>query len=357
MSLRIALLHTRLSGYFAACLRAYQQLTGAELLVYVWPHQKDAPFNPSLFADLGEIRDRHASSEQQIEAAVRDFEPAAILTSGWADRGYVGICRRLRRSGVPVLAGCDPQWTGSVRQRIAGLAAPLYVQKAIDVLWVTGERQAVLARALGFTGDRVWDGYYACDWNAFANAGQSAARPAMPQSKRAFLFVGRYVPVKGLDTLLAAYKLYRGRVSGPWRLRCAGTGPYQSEMAGQGVEDLGFIQPDALPGVMAGASAFVLPSRFEPWGVVVHEAAASGLPLILSDACGAGVHLLRHLYNGYQFPAGDAVALAQAMVAIHKLSDDRRAEFGQASFELSKQYTPQRWAETLARRIQEFSRV
>src|SRR5690606_34557147 len=204
-----------------------------------------------------------------------------------------------------------------------------------------------LARTLGFNGDRLWDGYYACDWDAFASAGQGSARAAAP-FERAFLFAGRYVPVKGLDTLLAAYRMYRGRVSDPWRLRCAGTGPLQSELAGEGVEDLGFIQPDALPAVMAEASAFVLPSRFEPWGVVAHEAAASGLPLILSDACGAGVHLLRHLYNGYSFPTGDAASLARAMVAMHELSDDRRQAFRQASFELSKQYTPQRWAETLA---------
>ena len=350
--MRIALLHTRLSGYLAACLRAYQRMTGAELLIYAWPHQTDAPFDPTLFADLGEVHSRRDTSDEEIEAAVRRFSPDAILTSGWADKGYVRICRSMRRRGVPVIAGCDTQWTGGLRQRVAGLTAPLHVQKVIDVLWVTGERQAVLARSLGFRGNRLWDGYYACDWKAFASAGRDSARTTVSAADRAFLFVGRYVPVKGLDTLLAAYRMYRGRVSSPWRLRCAGTGPLQGELTGDGVEDLGFIQPDALPGVMAGANAFVLPSRFEPWGVVAHEAAASGLPLILSDACGAGVHLLRHLYNGYSFPAGSAASLADAMVAMHELSVDRWRAFGQASFELSKQYTPQRWAETLAQGIE-----
>lgn len=346
--MRLALLHTRLSGYLAACLRAYQRLSGAELLIYAWPHQADAPFDPLLFAGLGEVRSRRDSSDDEIEAAVRDFAPDAVLTGGWADKGYLRICRRMRRRGVPVIAGCDTQWTGGLRQRVAGLTAPWYVQKAIDVLWVTGERQAVLARALGFRDDRLWDGYYACDWGAFAEAGGHASLLSEP----AFLYVGRYVPVKGLDTLAAAYQQYRQQVSQPWGLRCAGTGPLRERLQGEGIEDLGFVQPDALPSVMAHASAFVLPSRFEPWGVVAHEAATSGLPLILSDACGAGVHLLRHLYNGYQFPAGDAAGLARAMVAMHELSDERRAEFGQASFELSKQYTPQRWAETLKHGIE-----
>lgn len=345
--MRLALLHTRLSGYLAACLRALQNQSGTDLLIYAWPQQPEAPFNSAMFADLGDVRNRRDSTDDGIETAVRRFAPDAILTSGWVDKGYVRICRRLGRQKIPVIAGCDTQWTGSLRQRAAGMTAALHVRRAIDVLWVTGERQAVLARALGFHGNRCWDGFYACDWDAFAAAGQAAG-----MSEPAFVFIGRYVPVKGLDTLVAAYKQYRLRVAEPWRLRCAGTGPLQHELQGEGIEDMGFVQPGELPAVMAGGGAFVLPSRFEPWGVVAQEAAAAGLPLILSDACGAGVHLLRHLYNGFQFPAGNAAALADAMVAMHQLPEITRQAFSQAGFELSKQYTPQRWAETLVRGLE-----
>ncbi|MDB4432930.1 glycosyltransferase, partial [Akkermansiaceae bacterium] len=98
---------------------------------------------------------------------------------------------------------------------------------------------------------------------------------------------------------------------------------------------------------MRAASAFVLPSRFEPWGVVVQEAAASGLPLICSDACGAGVHLLRDRWNGRSFAAGDSDHLVECLLWMHQQSDQQLHELGRHSFELSRQYTPARWVEIL----------
>lgn len=373
--MRLAILHTRLSGYLAACLREFKARTAAELLIYCWPNQADAPFNVSMFADLGEIRNRRDHDDAEIEAAVRAFQPDAILTSGWVDKGYVKICKSLRKTGVPVIAGCDTQWKGSVRQHLAAFTAPLHIRKAIDVLWVTGERQAVLARALGYSGERLWDGYYACDWGRFAGVRrdglgvptcrqrretadeeeESISETSPPRwgqvgaarrSDPTFLYVGRYAPEKGLDTLAEAYRIYCGQVERPWRLVCAGAGPLRETLVAAGAEDRGFVQPSDLPALIGEAAAFVLPSRFEPWGVVAHEAAASGLPLILSDACGAGVHLLRDLHNGFLFAAGNAAALARAMVRMHGSTSERRQAFGGASHELSKQYTPQRWAET-----------
>ncbi len=352
--MRVALLHTRLSGYIAACLRQFVELSGAELLIYAWPNQPDAPFDVSHFADLGEIRNRREFTVEDIQRALDEFKPDAILTSGWADKGYVKVCRAMRRRGISVIAGCDTQWTGSLRQQVAALTAPWHVRKAIDVLWVTGERQAVLGRALGFRGEQLWEGYYACDWGKFAAVGRDrlgtpvdfesgTARRSVPT----FLYVGRYAPEKGLDTLAEAYSIYRKRMENPWRLVCAGAGPLRETLLRAGAEDRGFLQPDELPALMGEASAFILPSRFEPWGVVAHEAAAAGLPLILSDACGAGAHLLRSHGNGYVFPAGEAEMLAERMERISCLDEAKRREFGGAGFQLSKQYTPERWAETL----------
>jgi glycosyltransferase involved in cell wall biosynthesis len=381
--MRIALLHTRLSGYLAACLREFKRRSGAELLIYAWPNQVDAPFDPAVFADLGEIRNRREHSDSEIADAVRSFRPDALLVSGWADKGYVKICKEMRKLGVPVISGCDTQWKGTLRQHLAGITARFHVQKAIDVLWVTGERQATLARALGYDGERLWDGYYACDWARFAR--ESVVRgplsvvrelgkapstttstttststdnrqpTTLPLHRQLttdnrqphFLFVGRYAPEKGLDTLVAAYARYREQVAEPWALRCAGAGPLRESLIAAGAEDVGFVQPNELPALMRSASAFVLPSRFEPWGVVVQEAAASGLPLILSNACGAGVHLLRDKFNGFSFPAGDANALAERMVRMSGMDEEKRAAFGENGFQLSRQYTPERWAETL----------
>lgn len=347
---RLLLLHSRLSGYIAACLRALKAQTGVELLVVRYPPSENAPFDDRHFTWIDTLCDGQALSKAEIQERVDRFDPDVTLMSGWFDARYLAVARRLRKRGVPVIAGCDAQWTGSVRQQIGRVVAPWYLHAAIDVLWVSGERQRQLARRFGYTGRRCWEGYYACDWERFAAAyGPESVPPA------SFLFVGRYVPVKGVDTLVDAYRRYRTMTDVPWPLICAGAGELASRLQEvPGVEDRGFVQPDALPALMQEGGTFILPSRREPWGVVVQEAAAAGLPVLCSTASGASVHLVREGYNGFVFEPEDAEHLARLMLRVANLQAERRAEMGHASHALSKQYTPQRWARMLVDGVAEW---
>ncbi len=339
---RLAVLYSNLAGYTAACLRALKDEYGTELLVYHWPIAANAPYAPDTFAFIDEAITKKDQSAGEIAERVRAFAPDAVLMSGWMDKTYLAAARRIRALGIPVVAGCDTQWRGTLRQQAAALAAKRYLHPAIDALWVSGERQRQFARHLGFSGKQVLDGVYSCDWEAFT-------APAQAERSRAFLYVGRYIEVKGLDVLLDAYARYRSTTTDPWALWCAGTGSLAHLLKGvEGVEDRGFVQPAELPALMHSAGAFVLPSRWEPWGVVVHEAAAARLPLVCSDASGAAVHLLRTGFNGFLFGNGDAAHLAEGLRHVATLPRERFDAYQQHSFELSKQYTPSRWAATLA---------
>ena len=90
--------------------------------------------------------------------------------------------------------------------------------------------------------------------------------------------------------------------------------------------------------------------------MVVHEAATTGLPFILSDACGAGAHLLRDHFNGIRFPAGDVAALTRALLALHALPPESLRAYGHASHELSRQYTPELWVRTLCEGLAQISK-
>ena len=107
------------------------------------------------------------------------------------------------------------------------IVAPWYLKPAIDVLWVTGKRQRQFAEKLGYRGRRCWEGMYCCDWEPFSRAGQSGQARS-----RSFLYVGRYISVKGLDVLLEAYQKYREMALDPWSLKCAGAGALAGELAG-----------------------------------------------------------------------------------------------------------------------------
>jgi len=167
-------------------------------------------------------------------------------------------------------------------------------------------------------------------------------RPA--QWPRQFLFAGRYVPAKDLETLIRAYSAYRRRVANPWSLTCAGQGPDGRLLQGvEGVTNIGFAQPAHLPELFAGHGAFVLPSRFEPWGVVLGEAAAAGLPVVCSSACGAAADLVRPYYNGIVVPPGDVDGLSRAMHWIHDHESELRI-MGQRGQALAAAFSAQAWA-------------
>ena len=126
---------------------------------------------------------------------------------------------------------------------------------------------------------------------------------------------------------------HRAGVSDPWGLTCCGSGHGGHLLDGvEGITNLGFLQPSELPDVFAAHGTFVLASSYEPWGVVIAEAAASGLPIVCSDACGAADELVREYYNGLVTNAGDAESLARALRWIHDHEDllPRMGERGRA---------------------------
>lgn len=124
--------------------------------------------------------------------------------------------------------------------------------------------------------------------------------------------VGRLVKAKGFETLIPA--VGRLRKDGyDVQLLIAGEGPRRSEIvrcsreSGQSaVRLLGNLDRKKLIQLLTAADVFVLASTYEPWGLVVNEAALCGLPLILSDAVGAAADLLIPEWNGFLFPAGDS---------------------------------------------------
>jgi glycosyltransferase involved in cell wall biosynthesis len=169
-----------------------------------------------------------------------------------------------------------------------------------------------------------------------------------------FLFVGRLTEIKGVSDLLEAYRLYRERNKQAWPLRIVGVGPLgDSVKLSPGVEHLGFVQPGDLPPIMWAATSLVLPSRFEPWGVVVHEATIAGLVPICSDRVGAAVHLVQDGYNGYVVPTKKPTDLALCMERVARKSESELESMRRASQLMSLQFTTDRWAHYVVDMLEE----
>jgi glycosyltransferase involved in cell wall biosynthesis len=148
---------------------------------------------------------------------------------------------------------------------------------------------------------------------------RQARREKLGLSGCVFIYVGRVWAGKGLDEVFAAYRQLRA-TRGDVSLLVAGDGvDYEryiaSESSVPGVRFTGFIQPAILPDWYAIADVLVFPTHGDPNGLVVEEALAAGLPVIVSDAAG-DIKARVPSSVGFVFPVGDIDALAQAMCAL-----------------------------------------
>jgi glycosyltransferase involved in cell wall biosynthesis len=226
------------------------------------------------------------------------------------------------------------------------LASPLHRAAGIAAIGTWAEQDY----AARFPGTRVFNIPYHCDLTPFA----AAPRPPRGSNTITFLFCGQMIARKGVDQLLAAFAtlpenarlLLVGREAGLPGLLASLAAPVRER-----VRYAGFQAPDALPQFFAQADVFVLPSRYDGWGVVVNQALGAGLPILASDQVGAAHDLVRTGENGFTFPAGDANALAAAM--LHYVANPALANtHGEASRRMSADWTPARGAERWARALQ-----
>jgi glycosyltransferase involved in cell wall biosynthesis len=330
-----------------ACLKDLSARDGVKLLVSHELPVEDAPFEEGQFAWIpNRLAWRSQSDLDRLEQQLREFAPEIMVMPSWHVQAYRRIARKFAKRCWRVMVMDNP-WRGSLRQRLGILASPFYVKPLTDVVWLPGERQANFARKLGFSQNAILRGSFTCDHPAFAAVHNARIAQGQPLP-RCFVFVGRLVPNKCVDNLAQAYSIYRKDCSNPWPLICCGSGPLRSRLEGEeGIRMDGFVQPGKVPEVLASAGCLILPSRFEPWALVVHEAAAAGRLILASENVGAVTHLVQPGYNGFIFNSKSVVGLTTLMSRVSGMADAQLDQMSRASHSLSKQFSPKQWSDTL----------
>jgi glycosyltransferase involved in cell wall biosynthesis len=282
--------------------------------------------------------------------ALRQTRPEIVVVGGWNQPAFwlAALWVKLRRRRLVV-------WVESTANDARSGHRPLEFAKRwfarhSDAVLVPGRLSAEFVRALGTSAERIHVAPNAIDATIFGErvaerrTGRAQLRGERGLEGPVILYVGRLDGEKGLDVLL------RSMWTVTATLVLAGSGTLAGELeagAPANVRFLGAVEREELVNWYAAADVFVLPSRSEPWGMVLNEAAAAGLPIVATDAVGAAYELVEDGANGFIVPAGDEYALAASLQRLVE-DEDLRGRAGQRSLEVSERFTPDAWATAVA---------
>ena len=333
----------------------------------------EAPARYARLSLFTEASDRYPDSRQRREAfrwALEQASPDVVAVNGWNNFGSLAAANCCVRRGIPMVVMSESArqdeprtwWKEMIKRRVVGL---------YSAALVGGQRHVEYLVELGMPRDRIFTGYDVVDNAYFARRAveiqnskfEILRKYGLPENY--FLASARFIEKKNLPGLIRAYEEYRqtsevgrqrsevGKERAPWDLVILGGGPLKADLC-RLISDLrlhahvhlpGFKQYDELPVYYALAKAFVHASTTEQWGLVVNEAVASGLPVIVSERCGCVPELVRG--NGFTFDPIDERELPSRLLQIASLSDDERRSLGDASYRIAENFAPEHFGEGL----------
>lgn len=364
---KVAVVFSRFGPYHLARMNgAHEPLAkaGGELVaiavagsdrVYQWEAvDKPADYSTEvLFPDRSYEAISERALKERLHTVLNELNPIAVALPGWwFPESKIGLqwCRENRRAAILMSESAQ----GDHRRLWPREFAKQWLVRQFHAALVGGSRHAEYARSLGMPRACIFTGYDAVDNDYFVReservrANAAAERAAAQLPERYILSSSRFVAKKNLDGLLRGYALYVEQNPAAPALVLCGDGPLRASLVelinilhlNARVTLPGFIQYPELPRYYGLADAFIIASTIEQWGLVANEAAASGLPLLVSNRCGSAPELVVEGENGYTFNPTPPQAIAEAFA---KLPADKEAlaQFGKRSREIVWTHSPQ----------------
>jgi 1,2-diacylglycerol 3-alpha-glucosyltransferase len=293
-------------------------------------------------------------------SALDAANPQAVLCGGYNYPASWESLYWARRRNVRFVL-----WTESNRQdkrsgRPVVERLKRYFVASCNAFVVPGKSSAAYLRTLGAREQVIFTAPNAVDNNFFAAQAQNTRthaaefRKKLKLPSRFILFVGRLVAEKGVFDLLEAYAKLESGLRSEVGLVFAGDGICREELGRRAKEVrqgavcfTGFAQREDLAGLYALAEGLVLPTYSDPWGLVVNEAMACGLPIIVSSVAGCSADLVEDGWNGYVVPPGDTEKLSVAMNSLLRQLELKQ-RMSARSCERILHYSPEACADGLA---------
>jgi len=235
-------------------------------------------------------------------------------------------------------------------------AANVYGTKARDYLVKLGMANEKI-KIIGNVTDN--DYFYAV--SRISETEKQRIKKEIGLNKKVMLYVGRFSYEKNLKLLIDSFVESQRQHNNDWCLWMVGNGPLKIELkkyinkrnADNIIKMTEFIQYKSIPKVYAVSDVLILPSVSEPWGLVVNEAMACGLPILVSKQCGCYPDLIREGLNGYSFDAFDKNDVKDKINKILNKPEEILRAMGEESRRIISNYTPGNAAKVVVKTIKE----
>jgi glycosyltransferase involved in cell wall biosynthesis len=299
----------------------------------------------------------------RVSAALRAAKPDILVCGGYSYLASWQAAWWAKRNRVPLLL-----WSESTAVDARNKRFPVEFMKrkflhSCRAFVAAGKTSRDYLLALGAAERAVFIAPDAVDVKFYA-AQAEAARLFADQLRRKhdlplryFLCVGRLIEEKGVLDLLAAYATLDATIRSQIGLVFVGDGPLRSELSRRAGEIVpgtvkvnGWVHREHISEIYALAEALVFPTHSDPWGLVVNEAMACGLPIIASEVGGCVPDLVQDEWNGWVVPSGCIRGLTCSMQKIFE-RPELRERMRLHSRERIQEYTPEKWAEGLMQAI------
>ena len=197
--------------------------------------------------------------------------------------------------------------------------------------------QVVYALKIGFKRHQILTPLYCANNEQYYKVDINKKKVEYPKR---FIFVGRLTHVKGVEQILEAWDSIERKKN--WRLTMIGNGDLHDYISThKDIELLPFMSQADICKIMQDSGCALIPSIYEPWGLVIHEAAAAGLPIIVTRNCGATNQFVKDGVNGYLIDEDNTLSLKSAMEQIMNLAGDELINMSERSREFSRSIQPE----------------
>lgn len=372
--MKIAVLFLRLGPYHFARLKAVHKLCRLHAIelsgvdrTYAWDTITDhVSFKrTTVFSDRDIFNVSTGTIRKELRKIFAGDPPDVVAIPGWSGKyvfAALAVCIEMQLPTIVLSESTEHDvkrvwWKELVKKKmIENYSAAL----------VGGKPHAGYLQKLGMHADRIFYGYDVVDNEYFFSLSTKAknesralrAQFALPE--KYFLSSNRFVPKKNISTIIQAYYRYRIQVgANSWKLVLLGDGELRQELEAK-VRELqlqdsvffpGFKQYPDLPVYYGLAKAYIQASTTEQWGLVVNEAMASGLPVLVSERCGCAPDLVEEGLNGYTFNPFDVAGLAGLMRTMTE-NEGNLAELGRESLRIIANWTPEVFGRNLFKAAQ-----